>query len=680
MSFTTIWLTTLFSYYLNIPNLAIYFLAITVAILSIGYMLYHQKHNHHKKHYLIIWIFCLILLLPLLQYIYTGFTEWDAVVSWNRWGLELYHNEYHPIHAAYPLLIPSLFSMIYKIQGTSDIWWSAKIALFYLPLITLVLPLVLYTEYKNKTFIFTAILIYPYLLMHSTTSGTVDMPVMIMGMLTLMVMYTAEINKKTENFEYYVYASLLLAGIASLTKQSGLAFILFDFIYILLNLRYFNNKKRLFLVAILSLLYFITFLSMYYLNAFTGVTGNLDLLKSLSAHNFANKELLWDKFFSFPSNLTIFKPIAELFHIPPIIPYIMILAFMMFSIKNTRKYNSVAVLSVFFLIAGFFAWGKYASYHPRNSWWAHTFLIIFVSINFHHFIIWYQKKRFPSTFIYIPSILLSFIYFATLSNDFANKKQQFFQKNLGDKKMIKKVVKIIHTNDQCLHIYTNDFMLLYNYYAKDIQNQIITSEMNVNFLYKSIENKCKDGAYLVFRGSTLTYPIWRKEIAKLIKDKKILSYDKSTYIYYIPPLTTLPKDYFEDKTDIVDKKLNIFDNKINYKIEFMHNLREYYRVYGWAFLKNIDKDETEKYIVLTQGKKRFIIATEQIVRSDVASAFKAEGLVNAGFKSYFFKKDFEKGVYNISILLIGKDKKQHLVKTDETITIDKTQKKDSRNE
>jgi len=680
VSFTSIWTITLLSYYLNLPNLLIYLLAVFTAIYSIIYMYNHHNTPNHKKYNLIIWGLGIILLFPLFQSAGTGFTEWDAVVSWNRWGLELYKNEYHPIHAAYPLLVPSLYSIIYKIQGTSDIWWTAKMALFYLPLVTIVVPLIFFIEYKNKAFLFMAILIYPYLLMHSTIAGTVDMPVMIIGMLSLITIYAAEINKGDKKFDNYVYASLLLAGIASITKQSGLAFLIFDFVYILLNLKDFKNKKRLLFIILLACLYFITFLSMYYINAFIGVTGNIELLKSLSAHNFANKNILFNKFFAFPPNLPLFRPFANLFHIPRIMPYIMVGGFIIFILKDTRKYNSVAVLSVIFLIIGFFAWGKYASYHPRNSWWDHTFLIMFASINFNHFIEWYHKKKIPSIVIYFLIILLSLLYFGTLNNDFADKKQQLFQKNLGSTNTTKELIKIIHSHDKCVNIYTNDFMLLYNYYAKGIQNHIISGEVDLSFLRKSIENKCKDGSYLVFRGSTRTYPIWRKEISKLIKDKKILKYKNNAYLYYIPPHTTLSKDYFEDKTALVKKDLLISDNKINYQIEFMHHFPTYHRIYGWAFIKNSKKDETKKYIVLTKKDKKYIIASEIVFRTDIASRFKRPDLVKSGFKAYIFKKDFEKGEYAINILLIETNKKQHLINTGQSIIIEENEQKDNAHE
>lgn len=670
LSFTTIWIITLLSYYLNIPNSIIYYLATIIAVSSIIYMLKKQNIvKNNQKYNFIIWVLAIILLIPIFKYAGTGFTEWDSVVSWNRWGLELYNNIYHPIDAAYPLLIPSLYSIVYKIQGTNNIWWTAKIALFYLPLITLVLPLVLYKEYKNLAFIFIAILIYPYLLMDYTILGTVDMPVMIMGMLTLITMYAAEINKGNRDFEYYAYASLILAGIASITKQSGLAFILFDIIYVLLNLSYFQNKRKLLFFLILSSLYFLTFLSMYYINAVAGVTGNIDWLKSLSAKNFSDKVRLWYLFFSYPPNLSILKPVEKLFDLPRLMPYFMgfgVLVFLL--VKDARKYNSISLLSFIFLIGGFFAWGKYASYHPRNSWWDHTFLIMFVSVNLHHFILWYQKKKIPPTLIYFLLILLTGIYFLTLDDKFADKKQRQFQTKLGRKYLIKEVVNLVHSKDKCLKIYTNDYMLHYNYYARGIQDRIISGGVDEDFLHKGIENQCKDGSYIVFRVATHKFPIWRK-ISKAIKEKKIIPNKKFGDIFYVKPYTTLPKDYFVDKTAFVKMKLINTDSNIRYKIDYITDFDTYYQVYAWAFIRDAQKDETQKYIVLTRNNETYIIATEEVRRVDVATNYKRKGLDTSGFQANIFKKDFKKGKYDISVLLIDKNKKQHIIKTEKSIII-----------
>jgi len=685
LSLTGVWVTVLASYYFNLPNVLIYILAVILSVLSLVYMYRHRDIDLHKKHQIVMWMIAVILLLPLLKYAGTGFTEWDALVSWHKWALDLYNNEYHPINAAYPVLMPSLLAIIYKIQGTSQIWWTAKLAYFVLPVVSLVLPLSLYHHYKNKIFLFIAIFLYPYLLMRVTIEGAMDMPVMLMGMLTLIALYSAEINKNNREFELYIYASLLLSGLASITKQGGLAFIVFDIIYILLNLKYFTNIKRLIIVIIATSLYFLSFLTIYYLNAIAGVTGNLKLLKSLSAYTFEHKDLLWRKFFSYPPDIPILEPLSNLFHLQAITPYLLGISFLIFIFRGSvKKYNTVAILSIVFLVIGFFAWGKYASYHERNSYWVKTFLIMFVSIQFSYFVTWYQKKKFSTIYIFIPFILFITIYLGSFGNIFVEKKQKAFQSKLGWEELAKDVVNIVKDKNPCLHIYTNDYTLLYNYHTRNIQEKITAQEFNTHNLYKIIENTCEEGVYITFRGSTHSYALWKNHIQRLIYDKKILPYNgDNSYLFFIPPHTKLPIDYFDNRTVMVHKKIDNFDNNVSFNIEDIKDNNNSYNIKGWAFVKNAQIDKSEKYIVLTKGKEEYIVATNIQLRPDVTVYFKAKNLSKSGFKSYIYKKDFSEGIYLLSILLIDKNKKQHFIKTNKTIKIkynDILEKKRGKNE
>ena len=67
------------------------------------------------------------------------FTKWDAVVSWNRWAIELVNYTYEPASAGYPILFPGIWSLIYKAQGTTEIWFLAKLSLYVAPFICICL-------------------------------------------------------------------------------------------------------------------------------------------------------------------------------------------------------------------------------------------------------------------------------------------------------------------------------------------------------------------------------------------------------------------------------------------------------------------------------------------------------------------------------------------------------------
>ena len=68
---------------------------------------------------------------PVLRYDLV-FVRSVAVVSWNRWAMELFQNEYRPLNSAYPILFPGLWSLIYKSQVTSEIWIFTKLTMVIL--------------------------------------------------------------------------------------------------------------------------------------------------------------------------------------------------------------------------------------------------------------------------------------------------------------------------------------------------------------------------------------------------------------------------------------------------------------------------------------------------------------------------------------------------------------------
>jgi len=669
LSFTGIWVITLVTYYFNIPNIFIYFLALFLVVFSLISLYKHRNDITNKTNSYIIWIASLISILPILHYTGTGFNTWDAIVSWHRWALELYNNEYHPINAAYPVLMPALWSVIYKIQGTSDIWWTARIALFTLPLFSISLLFALYNEYKDKTFLFIALFLYPYLIWLETIAGYVDMPVMIMGMLTLILLYSAEITKKTKDFEYYIYAALFMSGIASITKQAGIAFILFTFIYILLNLKSFTDRKKLLYMCIAVLLYFISYLSIYYLNASDGITGNIEWLKSISKGRWEDKQLLLNTFFSYPPNIPLLNPISSLFPSFVFLPYLMIFSFLLFILKENRKYSILSILSVTFLIIGFFAWGKYFSYDARNSYWVKTFLILFLSINLNGFFIWYQKKNRSSLFLSLPIIISIIIYFGIHDNTFAYNKQKAFQSKLATTLDNQKIINLFKNKNSCLHLYTNDFFLLYDWDLKHIQDKITAQEYDINFIKKSVINHCKNGAYIVFRASTPFYPIWRTQIRKLIKDKKIISVNNSRYLFFAPPYTTLSKGYFESRTELINKKISNPHSNVNFALSETTFKNDMYTIDGWAFIKNVQIDNTKKYILLKNKNNKYLIETKMIYRPDVTEHFKAKDLIKSGFQAYIYPKNLLSGEYEINIFLEDHNKQQYLINTQNKIVI-----------
>ena len=670
VSFSSIWLLTLLSYYLNLPDSLFSILALIVFIISLYYLLKIETKN--QFYYLFTILIILILLLPILKYINERYVEWDAIVSWHRWGLELYNNKYNPIDAAYPILIPSLYSIIYKIVGTSDIWIFSKIAIYIFPIYALLLPIILFWESKNKIFIIIAILVYPYTIMHIVTYGEADIPVMLMGLYVLYALLSAEIYKfKDRNlFFKYLYAAILLAGLASITKQAGLIFIIFTLIYLLSNYKFIKGDKLVIILYIISTLYFLSFLILYYQNSYAGATGNINDLIKLSKKQ--DIVYLIEKFFYYPKVIPLFKPLKELISIEYLYMYIFIFAIFIYIIeivfKKVKEYRLFALLNLIFLVIGFIMWAKIASYHPRNSLFVDDFLIIFIAISINYFINYLQKITFIKKYLSLILIFILLVISLSINDKNLYKNHIKYQKSLGDVSKAKLIAKIIKDNkNSCLKIYMNNYATMFNYYLKEYQSKLIKQPTdNTKYIRDFVENNCSKGSYILFRPSTSSYNSWYW-IEKLIKEKKLIQI--KDYLYFIKPNIKLPEDFFEYKTNLANIEIkNYINNSLSYSLDRIRRYDNDYVINGWAFNKKSKNGIT--YIVLKNSNNEYIVKTNKQFRADVANKYKLKNKF-IGFKAYIYSRNIKEGLYDIYILYIDDKNQQHLIKTKRKINIKK---------
>jgi hypothetical protein len=535
LSFTIIWGLFLINYYLKIPNIYLYILFVISFIYSLVY-LFSQIDNDKSRY--IIWLLSISVLLPLFTLLGDGFTDWDAVVSWNRWAIEISENRYAPSGSAYPVLIPSALSIFYKIQGSVDIWWTAKILLFILPLFMVAILFSLYNESKNKTYLLILILIYPYLIWNDTVNGYVDMPVMLFGLLSLILLYASEQNKDNENFDLYIYASLLIAGIAAITKQAGLVFLIFNIVYIFLNYKYLKSKIKILAITVFSISYFMSFLTIFYKTS-KNTTSNLDYLENLSyIRAFKNKTFeeiylyLVNNFFNFPNGLLLFGIILSTIGI------------FLFILKDTRKYNSVSFLSIVFFFIGTYLWVKYFSYDYRNSLWVKSFIIMTIAININILFVKYFNRFLPKINIlnlnitfkqkhYILIVAIILIVLVNLGNSFAYKIQEKSQKKIGDVKTAKQISKLLMNKSECLRVYTSRQKLRYNYYANNVKSRISSAGWNTSQLIGFFDHDCVEGRYFSFGWWNTQTNGWKK-VKELEKNGQIQKVNDN-WIYFVPP-------------------------------------------------------------------------------------------------------------------------------------------------
>jgi hypothetical protein len=613
---------------------------------------------------------------PLLRNIGLGFSGWDSIVSWNRWALEFYNNKYIPIDAAYPTLLPAIWSLIYKVQNTSDIWWTAQFTLVVLPVSMLVLLWSLYFETKHKAFIIFSLVVYPYLISPLNTNGYMDMPVMIAGTLSLALLLAAEIYKEKKEFLLYLYASLLFAGIASIIKQAGFMFIFFDIAYIVINFKQIQQRKQLGIVLIISFTFFLTFLAFYRFHTSYLATENFHHLKNLSKRNWSdwqhiktNLQGLFDVFFSTPGYVEWLRPILKPISLKLITPYLILFGFITFLFKMPKGLRALSFLSALFFLIGIALWIQFFSYDARNSYWVKSFFILFFSINAANFIMryeYYLKKYF-----FIILFIVSVIYTLSIKKSYPNNVQKSFQENLvGTKNIALYMAKALKEKSSCVKVYTNLQVLPFNYYMNPYRDRFIINRIEKFTSLYHVNHDCPDGRYIVLRKKSRLYPQWRK-VVKFVEDKYLIVEKQidDHFVFFVPPNLHLNEKYLDQVSRVVPLKVTKYLEDVLVHLDKYRESTTMIHIFGWAFVSNRQVDHSKKYMVLQNKDHQFIIATQSSLRKDITKHFYAKDLNHAGFEAYIYKKDFPNGKYSLSILLIDEEGKAHMKNLGYTIDI-----------
>ena len=150
----------------------------------------------------------------------TIFTQWDAVVSWNRWGSEWAQNSF-PTHTwRYAQLMPTAYSIPYVFMNNTHIQFFSKAIASPFPLLILLLLLDLGLSKKEPGYIigvsFTYLMIKK-LLGYWIGSGYSDLPVSFFALFSLYLL----LKNNQSNTEKTIFWGLFFAAGAAITKQPG---------------------------------------------------------------------------------------------------------------------------------------------------------------------------------------------------------------------------------------------------------------------------------------------------------------------------------------------------------------------------------------------------------------------------------------------------------------------------
>lgn len=367
------WIWFLISYHTALGDIA-RLLVLAIIVIAIGFLISRKKivllsdqqipFFSKFSDFAVVAIF-LVLAMPALTGFGTIFTEWDSVASWNRWAKELARNEYVPMNAAYPVLWPAIWSLIYEAQGNSELWYIAK-ASIGAPL----LFFVGYVVYKLKTgglvsgVLLCALVFLAYVTQSKfVVSGYMDIPLALTGLVALLLTLDAIDADCPDQYREYLFLATITVSMAVLTKQGGLliggavgALVFWDFLRKRLPFSYMIGLGAIVLLPALS------YVQLFFSRQ-TSLWGNTDALLAV-----ADKKRGEAGVFDHAYNV-VFESIPEL--IIPLLLFGIILNLIF--VRSRRGAFGLMVCAIGCVT--FFIFAQCCAYGVRNSYFIFAFFI-----------------------------------------------------------------------------------------------------------------------------------------------------------------------------------------------------------------------------------------------------------------------------------------------------------------
>jgi len=256
-SLLTTWLVVVMAYFFPVGHLLVYFMYAGYALILLRF---YRRHDISKVHMLrgsrlgsvfsfagfLVITGMVLVVVNVFSHYELIFRGWDAVVSWNRWAIELSKHSYSGSSAHYPIFIPGVWSFIYHLQGTSDIWGFAKL---FIPLSVVIMCFYgVLLLYDGRAFlglsVVASLALVTTTLRYDLTTGYMDAPLSVFILFGYLLIIHALRDQHTQGFFGKLVYGFLILGIAAAIKGPGLialfpavVLIIFLALYGLISLR-----------------------------------------------------------------------------------------------------------------------------------------------------------------------------------------------------------------------------------------------------------------------------------------------------------------------------------------------------------------------------------------------------------------------------------------------------------
>jgi hypothetical protein len=218
----------------------------------------------------------------------TIFSEWDAVVSWNRWALDWSANRFPVQTWDYPQLLPTNVSLTYVFIGDSTIWLFAKAAIGFFPLVILLMQLDLGLRNRHIGYILSILLSAAliYILLPSVMiSGNADMPVALLAFGSIYALLTAEFSASDRHRYIWIFLGTICCAGSALTKQAGIPLAVVYPILVYMLIRPSMSRRRALTLAGAIAIALLVLISPWYIyKVFQARAGQEILMVTEAAH------------------------------------------------------------------------------------------------------------------------------------------------------------------------------------------------------------------------------------------------------------------------------------------------------------------------------------------------------------------------------------------------------------
>lgn len=201
-------------------------------------------HKTTSLYYVRVVFFCISIIVitlalqTFLKNLGNIFSNWDAVVSWNRWAVDFFNNKFPGNTYHYPQLLPANWSISYVLMNYPFQYVARGIMPLFLIFI-LVLQFTNGVKSKSISFLVSVPLTYIIFQEFVWTDGYADVALAFFTLLSVDCLYRGYFQED-KGFKKYISLGAIFACGAAVTKQGGLFLVI---IYPILVFIFSRNKK-----------------------------------------------------------------------------------------------------------------------------------------------------------------------------------------------------------------------------------------------------------------------------------------------------------------------------------------------------------------------------------------------------------------------------------------------------